>query len=123
MRINPIASSALLLLIHIGASHADGKTPEDLSKQAAALLEFRAVPDNHCQQRDHHGKLALLVNLDPGQAIKYRLTRYFNNKPQPGITRGDIAPGEQIKLGCTRIHGREQVWKITRAHFLPVSGD
>jgi len=110
---------ALLLLTHINTSHADGKDRGDTATQAAAMLKFRAIPDNHCQQRDHHGKLALLINNHPAQSIKYRLVRYFGDKRQPGIARGDISPGEEVKLGCTRIHGREQVWKITRASFLP----
>ena len=112
---------ALLLLSHINTSHADGNHMDTPATQAAAMLKFRAVPDNHCQQRDHHGQLALLVNADPVQAIQYRLTRYFGDKRQPGIARGDIAPGEEVKLGCTRIDGREQVWKITRVSFLPAA--
>ena len=125
MRKNLIALPALALLLaaHIDTSHADSDDRGHAVTQAAAMLRFRAVPDNHCQQRDHHGKLALLINNDPTQAIRYRLARYFGDKRQPGISRGDIAPGEEVKLGCTRIDGREQVWKITRAIFLPSPPD
>ncbi len=110
----------LLLLAPIATSLAGG---EAMGKPASESLGFKSVPDNHCQQRDHHGQLALLINLDPSRTIRYRLSRYYSNRRQPGIARGNIAPGEEVKLGCTRIHGREQVWKITRAEFLPTDTD
>ncbi|MCC7411288.1 MAG: hypothetical protein IT495_06620 [Gammaproteobacteria bacterium] len=87
---------------------------------AAQYLELSSVADGKCQIMSAGGKLRLMRNTHPNRALAYRLVRMFADKPQAGLVVGRLEPGEPpIKLGCTRIDGREQRWDIVTAELEP----
>ncbi|MEX2480866.1 MAG: hypothetical protein WD928_08395 [Gammaproteobacteria bacterium] len=85
---------------------------------AARFVEFESVPDGRCQILSDGGKLRILRNTHGAHAINYRVERIFAGSHRQGLADG-IAPagGEAVKLGCTRVDGREQDWILDRARF------
>ncbi len=84
---------------------------------ARHFLTVEAQNDGRCQILSQGGKLVVLRNTHPDRSIHYRLVRYFMDVPQSRIV-GAVAPGEEgQKLGCNRVDGRDQFWKIERADF------
>jgi len=105
-------SGLLIAILVASASLASAE-----SDQAAGFLTFESVSDGHCQNLSEGGKLRILRNHHTSRAIQFRLLRVFADKPQ-GLSSG-VAPidGAPVKLGCTRVDGREQNWVIERARF------
>ena len=94
-----------------------GPKPTNTGK-AAEYLEFLSIQDGHCHNLSEGGQLCLLKNNHPTKKIKFRLERYFVGVRQPGLVVGVIGPGgEPVRLGCTRVDGREQDWKVRLATF------
>lgn len=90
---------------------------EEVQARPAEFLTFETVLDGKCHILSEGGKLVLLRNTHPTRAIAYRLERRFVNRPQ-GLMDGTIGPGaETQKLGCDRVGGRAQTWKVKRAEF------
>ena len=84
---------------------------------ARGFLSVKSQNDGKCQNLSQGGKLVVLRNTHPDRSIRYRLVRYFMDVPQSRIV-GAVAPGEEgQKLGCNRVDGRDQFWKIERADF------
>jgi hypothetical protein len=81
-------------------------------------LEFESVGDGRCQILSKGGKLRVLHNRHPKLTIDFRLTRIFAGKPQ-GLSTGIAEPNAPpVKLGCTRVDGREQDWVLERVRFV-----
>ncbi len=88
---------------------------------AIAFLEFATKLDGRCQILSAGGKLRVLRNTHAEKAIKYRLVRMFVGVAQ-GLSVGVVPPGgEVVKLGCTRVDGRQQEWIVERASFIAVT--
>lgn len=88
--------------------------PKDPAKP---YLSLTPQNDGKCQILSEGGKLVVLRNTHPDRSIRFRLIRYFMDVPQSRVV-GAIAPGDEgQKLGCSRVDGREQFWKIERADF------
>lgn len=89
----------------------------------AAVLVFEEQPDGKCQILSEGGKLVVLRNVHVSQAIRYRLVRMFLDVPQ-GRVDGEIGPGATPqKLGCNRVNGRRQSWRVERATFVAASDE
>jgi hypothetical protein len=78
-------------------------------------FEYRA--DGKCQTLSEGGKLVVLHNRHLGREISYRLVRYFAGVPQTRVLGQLKASGTGEALGCSRVDGREQLWKVERASF------
>lgn len=90
---------------------------------AAAGLVFEEQLDGKCQILSAGGKLVVLRNAHPDRAVRYRLVRMFHDVPQ-GRIDGTIGPGETPqKLGCNRVNGRRQFWRVERAAFMNPSDE
>ncbi len=100
----------------LGPAKASGGTG-DAAQDPAGYLEFSSQLDGKCQILSDGGKLHLMRNTHPSQAIRYRLIRTFAGRPQAGRVTGTIAGEAVVKLGCTRVDGREQRWQIERLEF------
>lgn len=90
---------------------------------AVSALVFEEQLDGKCQILSEGGKLVVLRNThaDSAQAIRYRLVRMFLGVPQ-GRIDGQIAPADgPQKLGCNRVNGRRQYWRVERASLVPPS--
>ena len=88
---------------------------------AVAWLVFDELTDGKCQILSEGGKLVVLRNSHPERAIRYRLMRMFQEVPQSRLD-GSIAPGEPPqKLGCNRVNGRGQYWRVERATLIDPS--
>lgn len=99
-----------LLWLGASAALADNRAAQD-------FLTVKSQNDGRCQILSEGGKLVVLRNTHPDRSIRYRLVRYFMDVPQSRVV-GAIAPGEEgQKLGCSRVDGRDQFWKIERAEF------
>jgi len=99
------------------------KTPTEPTKtqekSPGDYLEFYSVLDGKCQILSNCGKLRLVKNNHPDKAIKYRFNRIFAGKRQASMTIGVLEPGgKPVKLGCTKVDGREQTWEISVAKFV-----
>ncbi|HMM77709.1 MAG TPA: hypothetical protein PJ986_18550 [Gammaproteobacteria bacterium] len=82
---------------------------------AVAALVFEEQLDGKCQILSAGGKLVVLRNASADRAVRYRLVRMFLGVPQ-GRLDGEIAPGgTPQKLGCNRVNGRPQSWRVERA--------
>ncbi|MEQ8659206.1 MAG: hypothetical protein RLW62_00165 [Gammaproteobacteria bacterium] len=93
-------------------------TPAAASGDAASFLTFESVNDGRCLNLSEGGKLRILRNTHASRDIAYRLTRMFAGNHPQGLSKGRApAGGEPVKLGCTRVDGREQDWIVERAHF------
>ncbi|MEM7540834.1 MAG: hypothetical protein AAF384_04520 [Pseudomonadota bacterium] len=104
----------LVLLTATTGAAADNERP-------ASFLQMTSVLDGKCQILSDGGKLRVLKNVHEERAVKYRLERVFVGKPQ-GLAVGVAPPqGATIKLGCTRVDGREQEWRLVRAEFIEVN--
>ena len=91
--------------------------PDDGAHDAGAYLEFESKADGRCQILSDGGKLRVMRNTHTEHAIVYRLTRIFVGVRQ-GLSAGVAPPGgEEVKLGCTKVNGRDQEWSIERASF------
>lgn len=102
---------ALGLLV-ASASGASGST------DAAAFLALESVNDGRCQNLSEGGKLRILRNMHAERDVSYRLIRMFaGNHPQGRSVGRAPAGGAAVKLGCTRVDGREQDWVVERARF------
>lgn len=107
-------SAALLICAAFPAS---GSAPEDPGA-AANFLSFENRIDGRCHNLSEGGKLTVMHNTHPTNAIRFRLIRYHVDVPQWGRATGTAAPGESpVKLGCTLVGGREQRWVIEQAQF------
>ena len=85
---------------------------------AANFIKFESVLDGKCHILSEGGKLTLMRNTHPDKAIRYRLERLFVERPQ-GLMDGVIPPGKDAqKLGCDRVGGRPQRWRVKYASFL-----
>ncbi|MGD9601928.1 MAG: hypothetical protein AB7O21_12480 [Gammaproteobacteria bacterium] len=85
---------------------------------AADFIEFETVLDGKCHILSEGGKLTLMRNTHPAKPILYRLERLFVGRPQ-GLMDGVIPPGADAqKLGCDRVGGRPQRWRVKRARFV-----
>jgi hypothetical protein len=108
-----ICAAGLFLLAGL-VTHANAT---DAGSGAASYLEFESVLDGHCQNLSPGGKLRIVHNVHPDSAIDFRLFRIFVGKRQ-GRSTGIAQPrGTPVKLGCTRVDGREQDWIVERARF------
>lgn len=87
------------------------------SDDAARFVEFESVPDGRCQILSDGGKLRILRNTHDARAINYRVVRIFAGNHRQGLADGIAPAGETVKLGCTRVDGREQNWTLHRARF------
>ncbi len=95
-----------------GAASASGDA------DAAAFLALESVNDGRCQNLSEGGKLRVLRNTHAERDISYRLIRMFaGNHPQGRSVGHAPAGGAAVKLGCTRVDGREQDWIVERARF------
>lgn len=102
------------------AAHAEGQADAGAAGPVAAAtyLELVAEPDGRCQILSEGGQLEVLYNRHPDQAVEYRLLRVFAGDHPQGLVTGIAPPGpEGTKLGCTRVDGRIQEWRIQRARF------
>ncbi len=82
-------------------------------------IEFESVLDGRCQILSARGKLRVVKNTHPNKAIKYRFTRLFAGKRQAGLAMGTIeADGKPVKLGCTKVDGKDQTWEIKVVSFV-----
>jgi hypothetical protein len=94
-------------------------TASEPGPEAHAFLEFEANSDGKCQNLSRGGELGVMRNRHPTLKIKFRLMRYFAEVRQSGRATGIAPPGgDLIKLGCTKIGGREQRWVVEHAEFL-----
>lgn len=109
-------AAAALAALALCAMH--GHTVADEGATAMAVLAFEEQLDGKCQILSEGGKLVVLRNTHPAQAVRYRLVRLFLGVPQSRVD-GRIAAGETPqKLGCNRVNGRKQSWRIERAAFV-----
>ena len=100
---------SLMLLWQWHTAHADNP---------AAYLEFESHLDGRCQILSAGGKLRVLRNTHAARPIAFRLIRTFAGVRQTGRAMGVAGPdGEPVKLGCTRVDGRLQDWRVERAEF------
>ncbi len=105
------ALAALALCAALGHTVADdGETP-------MAALAFEEQLDGKCQILSEGGKLVVLRNTHPARAVHYRLVRLFLGVPQSRVDGWIAAGGTPQKLGCNRVNGRKQSWRIERAVF------
>lgn len=108
--IRPLAACLALSLAAGGAWAA-----VESGDEASAALVFEEQLDGKCQILSAGGKLVVLRNTHGSSAVRYRLVRMFLGVPQSRID-GEIAPGEAPqKLGCNRVNGRRQFWRVERA--------
>jgi len=106
------------VIVLLGAAVPVGPARAAAAAAAGDYLAFESVLDGRCHNLSQGGKLRLMRNTHERQPIRYRLIRYFADKRQAGRVTGEIAPGgDPVKLGCTRVDGREQRWEIGRARF------
>ncbi len=85
--------------------------------QAVDFLAIESHADGRCQNLSEGGKLVVLRNTHPERLIAYRLVRMFAKVPQ-GRVVGVVEPdSEGQRLGCNRVDGRDQSWRIERAAF------
>ena len=99
-------------LVAATASSASGNA------DAATFLALESVNDGRCQNLSEGGKLRILRNTHAERDIAYRLIRMFaGNHPQGRSVGRAPAGGAAVKLGCTRVDGREQDWVVERARF------
>lgn len=110
-------SMAVLLLIPL-IGHADG--PEQ-NEDPGAYIEFYKDFDGRCQGL-RRGDIRLMRNVHPDKAIKYRLVRLLGGRRTVSLIQGTIEPREEgQRLGCEILEGREQIWQLVRAEFIPAS--
>lgn len=111
-------SVALTLLAATPCSSTDGTRPQPPQIVASDFLKFETVLDGRCYNLSAGGKLVLLRNTHASKPIDYRLVRVFANTAQglsTGVLDADHAPQ---KLGCDKVDGRAQTWRIQRARFV-----
>ena len=112
------ALSLLFGVVASGGVPPTSAAPNAPGDEPAKYLVIENVLDGKCQILSAGGKLSILRNTHQSRDIRYRLTRYFANKPQ-GMSVGIVAPGDEgQKLGCDKVDGRSQLWKIERAQFI-----
>lgn len=109
---------AVLAALALCATHGQAVPADEAAsadEAAIAALVFEEQLDGKCQILSAGGKLVVLRNAHPEQAVRYRLVRMFLGVPQSRID-GEIAAGEAAqKLGCNRVNGRPQSWRVERA--------
>lgn len=111
------AAAPILFAMLAFGGYCAAASPAVDAARAALVLEEQL--DGKCQILSEGGKLVVLRNTDPDQAVRYRLVRMFLGVPQSRID-GRIGPGEAPqKLGCNRVNGRRQSWRVERAAFAP----
>lgn len=95
----------------------------ETAASATQFLSFESVLDGRCQILSDGGKLRVMRNEHTDSAIAFRLIRQFAGVAQ-GRSQGVAPPGgEVVKLGCTRVDGREQDWIVERARFEPLTAE
>jgi hypothetical protein len=87
------------------------------TERAETFVSFEYRADGKCQILSEGGKLVVLHNTHPDREISYRLVRYFAGVPQARVLGQLKASGTGEALGCSRVDGREQLWKVERASF------
>ena len=104
---------SLLLLATLSFLPAHQVTASD----ATRYLSVETVLDGRCHNLSEGGKLVVLRNTHPTKTIRYRLLRLFIDRPQ-GLMDGSLTPVEGVqKLGCDKVGGRAQTWRVKRARF------
>jgi hypothetical protein len=107
----------LLFLVTFSFAPVPQVTANELASEAASYLTVETVLDGRCHNLSEGGKLAVLRNTHPSKTIRYRLLRLFIDRPQ-GLLDGSLAPAEGVqKLGCDKVGGRAQTWRVKRARF------
>ena len=102
------------ILLLLGANAWASEAPS-----AANHISFEEKTDGKCHNLSEGGKLLVMYNNHPSEAISFRLIRYYIDVRQRGGATGIAQPGgEPIKIGCTQVGGRPQRWEIQRAHFV-----
>jgi len=108
--------AGLAALIFLPASA--GVAASGSAESAATYLTFETKLDGRCQNLSEGGKLAVMHNTHPDRKIDFRLIRYYVDVPQQGRATGTAdAGGATVKLGCSRVGGRQQRWVLERATF------
>jgi hypothetical protein len=103
------------LVALIASSSCEGTN--SATRDARRYLEFETVLDGKCYNLSAGGNLITLRNVHPTKRVDYRLVRVFAEKAQ-GLTTGSLEPrGSPQKLGCDKVDGRAQTWRIDRARF------
>jgi hypothetical protein len=118
-----IARNATVVALLLGFAATSG--PADASGDgreavatAASYLAIDTVLDGKCYILSEGGKLARVQNTHPSRGIQFRLQRIFADRPQ-GIVTGTLPPGgEPQALGCDRVDGRPQTWRVQRADYI-----
>jgi hypothetical protein len=83
-----------------------------------SYLEFVAKIDGKCHILSAGARLQSIKNNHDSRAIRYRLVRYIAGKPQPSYTTGTVASGRMSALGCDRVQGQEQSWRLDSARYV-----
>ncbi|MGH8615963.1 MAG: hypothetical protein ACREYF_29115 [Gammaproteobacteria bacterium] len=100
----------------IGSTTEDGPLAGD---DPQSYLEFIANADGKCTILSAGGRLQSIKNNHLSKTIRYRLVRYIAGKPQPSFTTGTIGPvGQMSALGCDRVDGQGQSWRIESARYI-----
>jgi len=86
-------------------------------ERAETFISFEYRADGKCQILSEGGKLVMLHNTHPNREISYRLVRYFAGVPQTRVFGQLKAADAGEALGCNRVDGRDQLWKVERASF------
>lgn len=96
-------------------------TEEDvpLNGDPRPYVEFIANLDGKCYILSAGGRLQSIKNNHLSKTIRYRLVRYFAGKPQPSLVAGTVGPAGQTKpLGCDRVDGQDQTWRLESARYV-----
>ena len=104
----------LILAFAIGICHPAWATELE---RAETFISFEYRADGKCQILSEGGKLVMLHNTHPNREISYRLVRYFAGVPQTRVFGQLKAADAGEALGCNRVDGRDQLWKVERASF------
>ncbi|MGV0006182.1 MAG: hypothetical protein ACNYPG_06120 [Candidatus Porifericomitaceae bacterium WSBS_2022_MAG_OTU9] len=104
-----IIATLLLLVAALPAIAAAGGDAGD-------HLEMYRKNENVCLQLNR-GKMIMLRSTHPQRNIDYRMARHLATVRQGGFTVGSIGPGATEALGCERVDGLWQEWKLLRAIF------
>jgi len=84
-----------------------------------SYVEFVANLDGKCYMLSAGGRLQSIKNNHLSKTIRYRLVRYFAGRLQPSLAAGTVGPAGQTKpLGCDRVDGRDQTWRLESARYV-----
>jgi hypothetical protein len=92
-------------------------SPAPAEEDPAAFVEFVKDFDANCVRWEGH--MVMIRSTHPSRRIKVTLERQFMGKPTGDRSRSELAPGgEPDRLGCSRVQGGTQEWKITRVELV-----